>query len=536
MEERILEIMKPFYDKQGEMTSTENGETIGELKSRLESLEKQKEAEIEEYINNAVNDRMDSYANGNMYINPGYVNRIRRDLEASYKEREDELKREIEKTKSFNHREKVYMELLDVSTKVRQNLYKEQKRLETELIKAEIAYSEAKIEVLKLELVLNNSAYSKDNMEKYHQLRENRVQAQARIQQIKDAQDKIRECMEITTNIKAPRFNDDIEEINEIKVTQNNEEEKPLDISKPEKDIDIDVSELQKPANVSLFDENNNSIENKSINDEPVSDTDITIETVENKGVQDIDNEETETNNEVNIENSNDRIDIDDSYVPDYTVTRNGKFSVNTTDDLYKFLYQQVMDEIDDLKTVKLSPSQGDLGLYGSYVSVKDNNISDYREVGTINLSDKEELLQLPNGEYVNSRDLDIAFNNYRNKNKGTLYEVKETNKKYKLSFSAVKKFREALKKCSTLKLSKNETNGYEMHGKTSGEGAMYQKIGDINNSEMTEGFYLLKNDVVKAIKNVFAPTKLEWLRNLSNRLKATSENKDDISRRVRGL
>ena len=301
MEERILEIMKPFYDKQREMTRTENGETIKELKSRLESLENQKETEIEEYVNNAVNDGMNSYANGNMNIDPGYVNRIRRDLEASYKEREDELKREIEKTKSFNHREKVYMELLDVSTKVRQNLYKEQKRLETELIKAEIAYSEAKIEVLKLELVLNNSAYSKDNMEKYHQLRENRVQAQARIQQIKDAQDKIRECMEITTNIKAPRFNDDIEEIDEIKDIQ---EEKPLDVVLPE-----DTEEKKENNGAATPDEEdkNDEISTEDTSENNSETTETTEENDENDKETGISDGDTSDNtSETTGENDND--------------------------------------------------------------------------------------------------------------------------------------------------------------------------------------------------------------------------------------
>lgn len=195
---------------------------------------------------------------------------------------------------------------------------------------------------------------------------------------------------------------------------------------------------------------------------------------------------------------------------------KDGNIVVDDMQNLLKTIYNEIVKEVMDLNSVKLSESKSKDNLY---ISSKTGN-EKYKENGML-----DESIKLPCGEYVNSDDINQAINNLYNKNKDRKYIIKDTGKEYKISEENIKKLKNKLKKCSTIKLVKekkvSKLDILKVFGKKKANKVMAEvEMSTLKDVNVPEGNYINRDDLVIRLNNLFTTKKLEWLKNFSNTLK----------------
>ena len=544
MNERLNEIMKPYFDKMNgiEEDVKQNREKISDvlnrrrlekrqLELRLERLRKNKDKEINEYIE----------SQPMLYV--GYGATLRKDLEEMYKSQEEELLAEIksfdivtqkqidELEKELNnqqnrHREeyKIDMsyakdllnefnesnramkdaknalnsnislsEMVEIKVNTKRQLISMQKELSLQLDQEEINFQQVMLKINRFEYKYDDN-HQIINADEWKKLYEESNSIKAKCEEIRACLEKIKQNLALMELTK--------EEAEYLMRSKAPFEERELS-ERPANGVDLsdkvsdDTSEAKKDEEINISD---------------------TIEDEENDKTDDLPDmiEEKETPVLVNYEKD-----------------KKGNITVETQDDLLKALYNEILKEIENLRTVRINGSNGKLGQNGRYVNAKDDINSSYSNIGNIVPSD-DEPIQLPNGEYLYTSDFNQAIDRLYNKQKGRTYKVKESGKKYKITYRTLNKFKSQLKDSAILSLkSKKDSEGKLLYGGPSNKDQV--QLGEVGPTNLPDGSYLLKNDVIDKLNSVFTPSRLSSLKAFISKLKQknrkdkTSETQDEI-------
>lgn len=518
--ERLENIMKPYFDKKKEVENVpaalqnEKDEATNklrdmkneridkrkELEAELENLKLRRETaindfkekaerEIEEYIS-----RVRAY---NPNISPSYISFIRKDLQRGYvedgqtrmgydqrlkeieenfKEKEDALVAQIAKLKHVSEEEKTskqdldYLnkkssfervdlrELAEIKGNLRKTLFAEQRRLNLELKQQQNNFDSAmlRLESFKYEY---NDQQQVINGADWRAIYEESNAISDKINELRKALKKVEEYIKLTDLTK--------KEAEIFMMSMTPWEKAEYDRRKNVTTIDYPVSEIfEKP-----------------------------------------------------VEKNEDIVEIDDPVVSKYE-EKDENIVVDDMKNLLKTLYNEIVKEVMELNSVKLSESKSKDNLYISSKSGDEK----YKENGML-----DESIKLPCGEYVNSDDINQAINSLYNKTKDRKYIVKSTGKEYKISLETIKKLQRKLKKCSTLKLVKEKKvtklDLLKVFGKKKANKVMAEvEMSTLKDADIPEGTYINRDDLIIKLKNIFTNEKIEKLRNLSNTLK---EKKD---------
>lgn len=213
------------------------------------------------------------------------------------------------------------------------------------------------------------------------------------------------------------------------------------------------------------------------------------------------------------------------------------KIVVDTMNDLIKVIFNDVIDVALNMSSIRLNPSYENLGQDEYYISFKEDKEAEYKEAGTISLySTDGNIMQLPNGEYLNYADFNEALENYYIKDKGQIYFVRQSEQEYNITKGTIVKFKNSLKHCSALKLVKDEKiskfDVTRIHGKPKTEKLFRANdIGTIYGKEsMPEGDYVNRNELIRNLKNLLS-VKLNGLNTNPNQSIGTEEKKQKRNR-----
>ena len=132
-----------------------------------------------------------------------------------------------------------------------------------------------------------------------------------------------------------------------------------------------------------------------------------------------------------------------------------------------------------------------------------------------------DDVAELPYGEYINVDEVLDAIQKYYEKNRNTVYTVKEQNKEFSISVTKLKKIEKLLKKCNMLYLVKNKklTKGdfVAVYGKKAFSNYFDIKINDKINTSTKEGTYVNSVDLIAMLSSLLKSKnkQLEWLREI---------------------
>ena len=505
----ILEnIMKPYFDKKKEIENVpvelqnEKDEAANklremkneridkrkELEKELENLRTRKETaindykekmerEIEEYIDNAKS------SNSNFFASYGSM--LRKDLEKDYnirlKELEDKFESqetaivaEIAELKSVPEEEKTskqdldYLnkkssfervdlrELVEIKENLRKSLFAEQRRLNFELKQQQINFDSAmlRLDAFKYEY---NDQQQVINGSDWRAIYEESNKIADKMDEIRKALKKVEEYLHLTELTK--------EETSAVMMSMT-----------PWEKAEYDRRKAAATTSTAPVEE---------VKETPVKNDDL--------------------------------IEIEDPVISKFE-EKDENIVVDNVQNLLKTIYNEIVKEVMELNSIKLSESKSKDNLY---ISSKTGD-EQYKENGML-----DESIKLPCGEYLNSDDINQAVNNLYNKTQNRKYIVKSTGKQYKITEETVKKLKRKLKKCSTIKLVKekkvSKLDLLKVFGKKKANKVMAEvEMSTLKDVNVPEGNYINRDDLIVRLNNLFTNEKLEWLRGLSNTLKTT--------------
>lgn len=509
MDKSLEEIMKPYFDKKEEIEnlSLQKNVEIRTLELRLEKLKDNRQREIDDYIQEASKTDLNFYA--------GYTASLRKSLEAAYDEKENSIITEIEKLKNKSDYSRVYIrEMTELKDKLRKELVAKKKDLNIELIKANIEFQKANLELSSFKYEYN-SERQVVNGDKWKDLYNKLSLATSLIQEIKKELEMTDDYLRLTELTE--------EEIKVGMMAMTPWEKEEYDRRKFA--INDGISQLEKQENIDESDVvEDNSIEDENTLDiEPENDIEE-----ENSEIDDFYISE-EENNE--LSNSLPQ-DVVDSYVPvegSYSF-EDGKVITESYNELTSLIFNDVVDMATKLDYVKLDSSSNPELKRTKYFSDKELSGS-YRYRSALESVDAQgNEVRLPNGEYVNSKDIMRAVDEYYNKNKGQRFYVKEKNKTISLSKFDILKLKKAIKNCSALKLVEDsklsEFDVKKVYGKENFEKMKNSiEVGEVN-TPISEGTYISRDELLYELKRILTSKskKIEWLRKISDKFKFLKE------------
>lgn len=531
MDKSLEELMKPYFDKKEEIEnlSSQKNVEIRTLELRLEKLKDNRQREIDDYIQEASKTDLNFYA--------GYTASLRKSLEAAYDEKENSIITEIEKLKNKSDYSRVYIrEMIELKDKLRKELVAKKKDLNIELIKANIEFQKANLELSSFKYEYNSERQVL-NGDKWKGLYNKFSLATSLIQEIKKELEMIDDYLRVTELTE--------EEIKVGMMAMTPWEKEEYDRRKFA--INDDISQLEKQENIDESDvvEDNFTEDENILDIEPENDTEE--ENIESKDEDLIipEEEKEDENSEIddfyisgeeNNESSNDLPqDAVDSYVPvegSYSF-EDGKVITESYNELTSLIFNDVVDMATKLDYVKLDPSSNPKLKGTKYFSDKELQGSyNYRSsIETADVQGNE--VSLPNGEYVNSKDIMRAVDEYYNKNKGQRFYVKEKNKTISLSKFDILKLKKAVKNCSALKLVEDgklsEFDVKKVYGKENFEKMKNSvEVGEVN-TPISEGTYISRDELLYELKRILTSKnkKIEWLRKISDKFKFLKEQKN---------
>lgn len=549
--EILNEIMKPYFDKKEEIESApsvlkaeknesrsnarelqkERIEKRKALEIELENLRvrmmvtvrefnEKKEKEIEDYITKA----MDSNRN----LSAAYGSFVRKDLEKQYdrrleeivkgfKDQEEALIEQIEELKVVSDEEKQEKEnlknlnsgldytrvdlrqLVEIKDDIRKKLFAERKRLNQELLELkpqQEIYEQTSLELKQLQQEFKEITDKLSNF-KYEYNDQNQV----------INSDEWRKLYEESNEISKR-----IQEIIELLSEQMTVIHQLNDISKSLEKVEeyIKLTELTKEETAAVM----------------MSMTPWEKEEYDRRKLNPNYKRGTGKNNEPN----SDMVEIEDPVVADFEEI-DGKIVVKNRRELLKVIFNDIVEEVKNIKGVRLNPSKENLDEHELYLSGKGDSDKEYRELSVVDLTD-ETPMTLPNGEYVYESDIVEGLENLYSKNKAKTYIVKATGKEYKVDLGKITKFKDKLKECSAIKLIKSKKiskiDVTRILGRVKSEylfrkaeiGTLYKK------TDMPEGVYINRNELIAKLNTVVTSKGLDWFKNIGNKLKTILDEK----------
>jgi len=203
--------------------------------------------------------------------------------------------------------------------------------------------------------------------------------------------------------------------------------------------------------------------------------------------------------------------ELTDFIIPDYEKT-DGNVVVNENGDLFKIIYEDIIKEIENIKSKDL---QEGTGLYN-----------------TDDLFDRS-FLRLPCGDHFDSDDFNVAINNYYNKPKGTTYVVKESGKEYKVSGLIVYKIISELKKYSTVMLIKDnkisKLDLFRAFGKEESERIVKEIEEETLNKEKNIINFIPKEEVIKVISDLMILKAPYWQKIINNQKQFSNQELPEV-------
>lgn len=562
----ILEnIMKPYFEKQEELKKNKENENanLNVLKLRLEKLMDNKEREIQEYIDEAMNSRSNFYS--------GYGAMIRKDLELAYKEREDSLRAEIEKLEHSSNFDRVDIkEIINIKDSLRPKLYQERKRLDFELRQQQINFDSIMLELSNFKYEYNDQ-HQVINGDSWRKLYEESNDIADKIRDIRNAINQVDEYLKLTEltkeeisvgmmsltpweqaeydrRLELKRAKIEVEELKEEIDNSDTIETENLNDEEVTTSENIDTEEIgvleEEPQNYNNLDEETITIQQEEVIDldsldEEVFSTIPTTPTNPDEEFIDISNMTGNPYTEIDFvdddfdkdtELSNEDMIIVDEPIESNYEEIDGKMVVQTYDDLLMTVYNEIMEEIQDIRTVRLNASKERLSNDKYYISAKNDANTDYKNVGTV---ENVNSMKLSTGEYINEDDFNEALKNYYAKDKGKTFVVKEVNKEYKITRGTIRKFKKQLKKCTALKLVEDEKISVFDSLRVFGQERNTKEIQDLGQIESRvedmAGDYINRNELIAKLDNTFKTKKTTWLKRVADKFRSKKEYEDDI-------
>ena len=515
----IEEIMKPYFDKKEEFSKRhevfENSQNetinryeeenkkyreenesyereIAAINVRLENYRKNRNAEIEEYVKNAVSDRPEFYA--------GYGAMIRKDLEQEYLNREKALEHQrnefndkinnnylkisennklIEKanqTKNVVETNKFYnvdvRELVDIKHDLRKSLISAKKELETKLKEIELRFDAVmyKLSTFKYEYdenhnVLNGNEY-RELFEQSNSLIEVKYNLQNNLNKV-DEYLKITELTEEEVKVVMMSMSDyEKEEYNRRKCAPS--EEIMVEVyEEPEKNVDTEIR---------LEDNNDSSIKEK------IAELDSEL----NKDKKSSTEQSIYEQAKAAIENE---IESEENY---------SEFIEEITTDVLSCVKSLRTVEVQDGKIVEVIPG-------------KENKEYEI-------LSDQSEQIEVINGLYLNRHDVEKALRNYKKQSKGRTFTVKGIDLALNVTRKSVNKVKDVLRKFSLRDLlNEKKISDFDVrrvYGKDTADEYTYYTV---NEESLTDNYVKVK-DVYEAFKELFVEKTPTWLERLTSK------------------
>lgn len=512
--EQLEEIMKPYYEKQEEIKNVKISRDTEEKRVYDEAQSKKAEKELELNILRA---RVDKLADNkekeiNKYIeqiyitNPNasefYVSKIKNELQQEYLNKEKELMAQIENIKNEIDNEqpmledlvKVYekpdytrvyqKELLDINDELRKQLYQFKNQVELQIRQEKINFDTVMLELSKFKYeydenrnVINGAdwkaIYDKSNV------------IADKIDELRKILDKITEYSKLVA----------AEGITYI----------PLSSLAP---FEIAEYERRKTLKEGKIEEEIIEKEEITPEEEPKFEEEMKFEDIYTKTPE----------------------DLIDSYTPvkaSYEVI-DDKTIVDSYEDLIKMVYNDVIKEAENMRSIKLDPIEGESEFANTnyYFSEKLDKDGKYMYKGNVDLANDREV-RLPNGEYLNESDFYQALKKYTEKNKGKTFTVKKRflNQKYNIDEKSVKTIKDKFKECSIVKLlttnSIFDIDVRRVFGKEKAE-AYKSKASHIGRltTKLPAGDYVSRNEMIAKLDDVFVKQNKKWLKNLVGKMK----------------
>lgn len=503
----IEEIMKPYFDKKEEFSKRhevfgnsqneiinryeeenkkyrEENESyereIAAINVRLENYRKNRNAEIEEYVKNAVSDRPEFYA--------GYGAMIRKDLEQEYLNREKTLEQErnkfndkindnylkiaennklIEKavqTKNNGETNKFYnvdvRELIDIKHDLRKSLISAKKELEIKIKESQLHFDS---------VMLKLSTFKYEYDENHNVLNGNQY----------------RELFELSNSLIEEKYNlqKDLKQVDEyLALTELTEEEvKTVMMSM----TDLEKEEYNRRKNITeIIEENISPIEN-----EEVVSTEQELPSIEQQIGEFV--VETKEEKEQRVyDYAKKTMDAQKELDQNYS-----NFIDEISDDIFSCIKRLRTIQVQDGKVIQTNPGK------------------DYKIEGTL-----PEEIELPNGLYLNRHDIESAARNYKKQSKGRTFIVKGIDKVLNITRESVKKLKVALREFSLQELLKEKKISIfdvkRVYGKDKTEEYTNQSI------EIKTENYVKVEDAFEAFKQLFVEKTPTWLERLTSKFK----------------
>lgn len=528
--EKLEQIMKPYFDKkyeiERELGSAKREQDnlnnkISKIRDNREQEKRQLELRLEKLIDNKnkeISEYIEQIYLSNPNVSPIYVSMVKKDLEQAYKNQEDSLnskiaelgnetEEEINSLEAINkldntpNYDRVYeKELQNISEDLRKQLLSYQKEISEKLSQEKINFDNIMLQLSKFKYEYNEQ----------HQVINGNVW---------------RELYD--------KSNTTLENINSLKKVLNaTEDYLSLTDSKNYKYISL------APWEQSEYDRRNSKKEEEiiKVDEQPLmlEESNKELTKTDDSLELSLDDLKKEAEVAVNKVLDNDKEKIEDPVIST-SVHINDQVISDDYSELVKQIYNDVIEEAESLRSISLNSSKGKLLPSERHLSVKNSKNDTFKTTTSVDLGYKEdEEIQLPNGEYVNKNDFVDALNKYYNKNKGKEYVVQEISENLEINRENISKFKKALKNCSIIKLIKDKALSAldlkRVYGKEKTEEYVSEakQIGAFS-TDLPEGEYVSRNELIAKMKKLFSEKKISWLKKVSEKLKATSEPVDAI-------
>lgn len=458
-------IMKPYYDKKEEIEK-KYIERKNFLSLRLENLRNNKEREIEEYIQNAVAERPNFYA--------GYGAMIRKDLEQAYAKKEQELEQEIKDNSKYYRLD--VRELVSIKEELRKELISARKGIELQLKEIQLQMATIELKYARFEPIYDDNYNMINGEERANIFNENNKLIEVKYN-LEEQLKAIQENLTITEPTK--------EETSILMMSLTPWEQEELNRRKTTNVVEkVEVPKVEIPE-----------VEEPVTTPKEVSDESTNVE----------EEEKTKTVDDTSVVTEEEPV-----IVPEEEKIEEDVVLVDSFKELLDTVFEDVLDSAKKLRTVKLE------GANPAQLSTRNNEDPDYSHAGDL----ENDAVSLPNGAYLNKRDIFKALDNYRKENKGRTFKVKGYNDTFEINRKTIRLVKKQLRECSAIKLVSEKKLGHfdikRVYGKEQAD--KYVELGKVE-TKMASGEYINLNEFAYNLKDMFANKSVSWYETLKNKL-----------------
>lgn len=469
-------IMKPYYDKKDEIEK-QYIERKSFLNLRLENLRNNKEREIEEYVQNAVAERPDFYA--------GYGAMIRKDLEQAYAKKEQELEQEIKDNSKYYRLD--VRELVSVKEDLRKELISARKETELQIAEVGLQLDSLKLQYAKFEPVYDDNYNMINGEERAKIFNENN-----RLIEVKYNLEKQLEAIKENLNLTEITR----EEASILMMSLTPWEQEELNRRKANKAVE----NVEVPQSEQIYENTQEEVIEEEEEKESKEVTDDTPVEPEEESITEVPEIE------------------EPEIVPEEEKIEDDTVLVDSFKELLDVVFEDVLNSAKKLRTIKLE------GANPAQLSTRDNEDPEYNYAGDLD----EDAVSLPNGAYLNKRDIFKALDNYRKENKGRTFKVKGYNETFEINRKTIRLVKKQLRECSAIKLVSEKKLGHfdikRVYGAQKAD--EFVELGKVE-TKMASGEYINLNEFAYNLKDVFAEKGLGWFEKFKIKLSRKSKQEE---------